>query len=200
MAIWVAIPRRSCVAQLRVPGIDFRLGRLDQAVEQVICFHAEAFASRNLDVGPGLVLFGKLVAEFGGAARRERDHLVGKVRVVIGGLIVSKTAQRLDDRALGLGLARVDHVIDLCHVAKVGMVRLAFAGRDPYLMLVRIAIELAITEVASQQAELPHVVGNVFANVADGAIGADDDFLVFFGNVIARLVGLRTLCALAAPF
>ena len=43
-------------------------------------------------------------------------------------------------------------------------------------------MKLAVFEVASEQAELPHVVGDVFANVADGAVGADDYFLVFLGN------------------
>ena len=59
-------------------------------------------------------------------------------------------------------------------------------------MVVGITIKLAIAEVASQQAELPHVVGDVFANVADGAVGADDYFLVFLGD----LVFLCVLCVL----
>ena len=45
--------------------------------------------------------------------------------VVIGLLVVTEAAQGLNDRILGFGLARVDHVIDLAHLAEVGMVRLS---------------------------------------------------------------------------
>ena len=50
-------------------------------------------------------------------------------------------------------------------------------------MSVGIAIELAITEVAAQHAKLPHVVGDVLADVADGSIRTDDDFLIFLGDL-----------------
>src|SRR2546421_3643848 len=64
------------------------------------------------------------------------------------------------------------------------MVLLAFRRGNPAIALVGIAIELAVAEVATQQAKLPHVVGDVFANVADGAVGADNYFLIFFGNLV----------------
>ena len=53
-------------------------------------------------------------------------------------------------------------------------------------MLIRIAEEFPISEITAEQTELPHVIGNVFADVADGAVGADDDFLIFLGNRFAR--------------
>ena len=62
---------------------------------------------------------------------------------------------------------------------KCGMVGLALFGRNPALMPIRIAKELLVSEVAAQQAEFPQVVRDVFADVADGAIRAHDDFRVF---------------------
>ena len=49
---------------------------------------------------------------------------------------------------------------------------------------VGIAIKLAIAEVAAQQPKFPHVIGNVFADIADGSVGADDDFLVFLVDLV----------------
>src|SRR3982074_3044363 len=51
-------------------------------------------------------------------------------------------------------------------------------------MLVWIAVELAVAEVAAEEAELPHVIGDIFADVAHRAVGADDYFLVFFRNLV----------------
>ena len=127
----------------------------------------------------------RVVAEFGGAARSERDHLVRKMSVVVGGFVVAESAQGFDDGVLRFRLAGVDHVVDFGDIAEVGMILLALHGRDPALVLVGIAVELAIAEVAPEQAELPHVVGDVFADIADGAVGADDYFLVFFGDLLA---------------
>src|SRR5579863_6889720 len=115
------------------------------------------------------------------------------MRVMIGRFVVPEAAQRFDHGALRLRLARVDHVVDLGHVAEVGMLLLALHRRDPALMLIGIAIKLAIPEIAPEQAELPHVIGDVFADIADGPVGTDDDFLVFLGNLL-RLWILYALC------
>ena len=64
---------------------------------------------------------------------------------------------------------------------KCGWFGLALFGRNPALVAVGIAKEFLISEVAAQQAKLPQVIGDVFADVADGAVGADDDFGVFVG-------------------
>src|ERR1019366_2186378 len=39
------------------------------------------------------------------------------------------------------------------------------------------AIEFPIAEIAPEQAEFPHVISNVFADVSYRAVGADDNFL-----------------------
>ncbi len=126
------------------------------------------------------VLFGDVVAKFHGAARRERDHLVAEVRVVIGLVGVAHAAQRLDHVGLRIGLARVDHVVDGRGAAEVRMGLLALDGRDPALVI-GILEERLVTEVAAEQAELPKVVGDVFADIGDGAVGADDDLGIFIG-------------------
>src|ERR1700679_75023 len=103
-------------------GIDLTLGGRDELIEQVVGLDAETFASANLDVGTRLLLFAERVAEFGGTAGRERDHLVGKMRVVVGGFIVIKSAQSFDDSALCLGLSGIDDVVDFGDVAEVRMI------------------------------------------------------------------------------
>ncbi len=45
--------------------------------------------------------------------------------------------------------------------------------------MIRIGEEGLVAEVVAEQAELPEVIGDVFADVGDGAVGADDDLGVF---------------------
>src|ERR1700722_9691837 len=106
------------------------------------------------------------------------------MRVVVGGFVVAKSAQRFHDCALGLRLAGVNYVVDFGHVPEVWMFFFAVGGGDPAVMGVGIAEELPIAEVASQQAELPHVVSDIFADIADRTIGADDYFLIVFGDFV----------------
>src|SRR5579863_6912601 len=160
--------------------IHFFLGRGNQSVNQVVGFYAKTFAAGDFDVGAGLVFFAQCVAEFGGAARGERDHLIRKMRVVIGGLVVSEGAQGFDDGVLRLGLTSINDVVDFGDTTEVRMIGFSVLGGNPALVLIRIKIELAIAEIFAQQSKLPHVIGNVFTHVADGAVGADDDFLIVF--------------------
>src|SRR5579864_9849768 len=99
------------------------------------------------------------------------------MRVVVGGVTMAEPAKGFDNRVLGFGLPGIDDVVNLCYVAEVGVIFLRVfvvgRGRDPALVTVGVVVELAITEVAAKQAELPHVIGDVFADVADGAVGAD---------------------------
>ena len=78
---------------------------------------------------------------------------------------------------------------------KCGWSGFAVLSRDPDLMAVGIAIELAIAEVASQQAELPQVIGDVLADVADRAVGAHDDLRVLVGTglFLFRIAGAPPL-------
>ena len=56
-------------------------------------------------------------------------------------------------------------------------------------MAVRIGVKFLVVEIAPQQAEFPELIGDVFADVSDRAIRADDDFgVVVFA---ARVGGVR---------
>ena len=81
-----------------------------QAIEQVVGLDALSLAAADLDVGLARVLLGERVAHFGGAARRERHHLVGKVSGARGLVVEAERAQAGDDHVLQVRLARVNHV------------------------------------------------------------------------------------------
>ena len=102
--------------------------------------------------------------------------------VVIGLLVIPEPPQSFYHGVLRFGLTGVNDVIYLGNIAEVGMVGLAVGRGYPTLVAVGIKIKLAVAEVATQQTELPQVIGDVFAYVADGSVGTHDNFLVFFGN------------------
>jgi hypothetical protein len=113
---------------------DLRGG--NELVNQVVCLDAEALAAAHFDVRAGEVFVRNSVAKLDGAARGERHHLVAEMRVAVGLLRVAHAAQRLDHVGLGIGLARVDDVIDGLRTAEVWMVRLdSLLGRYPALMI-----------------------------------------------------------------
>ena len=123
------------------------------------------------------------VAEFDGAARGEGDHLVGEVGVVVGGFGVAHAAEGGDDVVLRVVLAGVDDVVDVVGVAEEGVRGFAVGGGDPAGVR-GVFVEFFVAEVfAGEETELPEVVGDVFADVGDGAVGADDDLGVFVGAV-----------------
>src|SRR5947209_18028375 len=107
-------------------------------------------------------------------------------------LLIAQATDGLDHVILRIALPRIDHVINGVHAAKTGMLRLARFCRNPYLVIVRISIEMFVAEVATKQAKLPQVIGNVFAHIGHCAIGADNDFGIFVGAF--RLL-LRRLAA-----
>src|ERR1700721_1567882 len=160
--------------------IDFGLRRLDELVDEVIGLHSEAFAAGDFDVGTAAVFFGDVVAEIEGAARRKRAHLGGEVRVVVGLLGVAEAAQGFDDIGLGIGLTRIDDVVDGLGSAEERMVgSTAFSG-DPALAI-GIGEEALVAEVAAEQAKLPKVIGDVLAYIGHRAVGANDHLGVFIG-------------------
>ena len=160
--------------------VDFGARGGDELVDQVVGLDAETFAAADFNVGFFLVFFRDVVAELDGAARRERDHLVAEMRVVIGLIGVSHAAQGLDDVGLRVRLARIDDVVDGRGAAEVRMVRLALFRRNPALVI-GISEEGLVAEVLAEQAELPKVVGDVFADVGDGAVRTNNNFRIFVG-------------------
>src|SRR6266568_5369937 len=113
------------------------------------------------------------------------------MRVMICLRAVAEFAQRLDYRVLGLSLAGINYVVNFGDIAEMRMLRLTLLRRYPALVPAGIAIKLSVSEVATQQAKLPHVIRDVFADVADGAVRPHNHFLVFLGD---RLRALSALC------
>ena len=56
--------------------------------------------------------------------------------------------------------------------------------------MIGISEEAVVAKVAAEQAELPEVIGDIFADVGDGAVGADDDFGVFVKSVLRTVLVL----------
>ena len=177
--------------RVRMPRVHFLARACFELVEQVVGFHALAFAAAHFDVGFLGVLGGNFVAHFEGAARRERDDVVGKMLQMIGLLVVSQRAQARDDHLLRIRLPGVDHVEHFVRVAECWRARIvALAGGDPGLVAVRMLVKAPVVEIAVEQAEFPEVVGDVLADVGDGAVGAHDDFRFgFFGRLFGRASG-----------
>src|SRR5207237_8655560 len=104
---------------------------------------------RDFDVGSRLVFLRKLISQLGGATRRERNHLIGEVSVMICLLRVAESAQGLDDSVLRFGLARIDDVVNFSDIAEMGMIKCPNCGCNTALVPVGIFVELALSEVAA---------------------------------------------------
>jgi hypothetical protein len=172
------------------------LGRFrDEAVDQVVGLHAEAFPTRHLDEGACAVLLGELDAERLGRGRRERDHLVREVRGASGELGESRAPHGFLDDLLRIRLPHVDHVDDARGVAETpagGGVRARFVvpcpvkrrlavGREELGRAVGGAVrDGLVLEVDAERAELPELVRHVLPRVRDRAVRADEDFVRVF--------------------
>jgi DNA-binding phage protein len=106
MAICSAIFWRLRLRRGGLARVDFGARGGDELVDEVVGLDAEALAAADFDVGRALSSSETSVAKLLRAARRERDHLVAEVGVVIGLLGVAHAAQGLDDVGLRVGLAR----------------------------------------------------------------------------------------------
>ena len=111
------------VGRVRVALIHFGARGGFQAVEQIVGFHAEAFAAADFDVRLLRVFLAQRVAEFGGAARRERHNFVGKMNRAVGLFFVAERAQARGHDILQIRLPRVDHVVHDRGAAKCGRAR-----------------------------------------------------------------------------
>src|SRR5947208_13277006 len=100
-------------------GIYFLLGGSNKGVEQVVSLDPEAFASRHLYISALAVFFRDVITKFGSASGSKRHHLVGKMMVVSGLLLVSLAANGFNHVVLGIALAGVNHVVDGIHAAEM---------------------------------------------------------------------------------
>ncbi len=97
---------------------------------------------------------------------------------------VAETAQRFGDDVLHVRLARVDDVVNRNGgLGKMRSGRIALeSGGGPNRFAFGSVWPFAVVEIFAEQAEFPELIGNVFADVGDGAVRADDDFVlsIFF--------------------
>src|ERR1700691_2847291 len=100
-------------------GVDLALGGSDELVEQVIGFHAETPAATDFDVGTGLVFVTQRVAKSSGATSAKRHHLIRKMRVVVGDLVMAELPQRFDIGILRLRVVVIDYVINFGNAAQL---------------------------------------------------------------------------------
>ena len=82
-----------------------------ETVEQIVRLHAQTLSAADFDVRLLRVFLAQRVAEFSGAARRERDNLVGKMNRAVGLLLEAERAKARDDDVLQIGLPRIDDVV-----------------------------------------------------------------------------------------
>src|SRR5215470_6176562 len=102
--------------------------------------------------------FAEAVSELGRATRSQHDHPVREVREVVGSFSMPQITQGFLDCVLRFRLSYVDNVVVFGYVAEMRMVFLTISSRYPNLMLVRIAVEPAISEIKPEQPELPHMI------------------------------------------
>src|SRR5438477_13066046 len=86
--------------------------------------------------------------------------------VVICSFIMTESSQGFDDGALCLGLAGVNHIVDFRDIAEMRMIGFAALGGNPALVSIGIAVKVAIAKIFSEQTELLHVIGYVFADIS----------------------------------
>src|SRR5580698_4041080 len=135
-------------------AVYLRLCRRNQLIDQIVGFYAKAPAPGNFDINPTTIVSSNLISKLLSATWRQRNHLIGEVRVVRCLICIAQAAKRLDYIRLRIGLARINHVIDSLCTAKMGMFRLALFRRNPAEMI-RICKERVVSKIASQQPKLP---------------------------------------------
>ncbi len=83
--------------------------------------------------------------------------------------------QALDDDLLEIGLAGVDHVVDPAAAAEPDRPVVGLRGRiqsvRPFVLGERLVVE-----VPAEEAEFPHLVGDILADIGHRAVAPDDDF------------------------
>src|SRR5579859_6232951 len=104
-------------------------------------------------------------------------------------IFISQSANGFDDVVLRIGLAGINHVVDGTDSAKVRVLGFALLRRNPDLVFVGILKKSVVSEILTQQAELPQVICNVLTNVSHSPVRADNYLLVLF---ILRRFRIRT--------
>ncbi len=159
--------------------VDLRARLGDEGVHEVVGLHAEALAPGHLH---RRLLLGDGVPHRARGGGGEHDLLVGQVMRPRRGLLVAERGHPRLDHALRVGLADVDHVVDVAGMAEARSPVLSLAaGGGPEDVSVVVALLAAIAEVAIEVAHLPELVRDVLARVGDGPVGPDDDLVFVTG-------------------
>src|SRR5438874_2627726 len=93
---------------------------------------------------------------------------------------ISQGANSLDDVVLRICLPRINHIVDGADPAEVRVLGFTLLSGNPDLVAVGILEKLSVSKISSQKTKLPKMIGNVFAYVGHGPVGADDHLLIFF--------------------
>src|SRR5580700_4425787 len=90
---------------------------------------------------------------------------------------VAEGSQSCRDHLLRIRLPRIHHVEDFVGVAERRRACVAtLACGDPGFVAIGMRVKALVVKIAVEEAELPEMVGDVFSDVRDSAIGSDDDF------------------------
>ena len=165
-------------------GIYFGAGQRLELVEQIVGLDSLALSAAHFHERAIGILSGNFVAHLRGAARSERDNVIGQVgeRISFGG--ESERAQSMLHHHLRIGLARINHVVNTLGMAECGRVKIA--GRiigDPIHASAGVSVKVLVIKITRQQSELPQVIGDILADVGDCAVGADNNFGVRLAGI-----------------
>ncbi len=204
-------------AEIRIALGDFGRRLRRQQIDEVVDLDAESLSARDLDERLGVLTIGRdRVAEFARRRVRQGDHFVRKMDRILGLAGMAERPQRLAEECLQIHLPRIDDVVNARRPSErqsagIGLARrrrpqrlavplnVAQSG-GPYPPHTQsggscpLDIELAIVEVASEQTELPELIGEVFADVGHDTVRTDDHLLAALLCVpCVRLLSLRPL-------
>src|ERR1700730_5551276 len=82
-----------------------------EAVEQIVCLHAQTFAPADFDVRFFRVFLAERIAEFGGATRRERHDFIRKMNRALRLFLEPERAKPRYNDVLKVRLPGVDDVV-----------------------------------------------------------------------------------------
>ncbi len=160
--------RRRCKYTGRFGLVHLRFQTVDHFVNKIVRLDADALPPGHC---PSAFLLDLLQTEAQFPCRfpRQDYYLVGKMSRVIGLAPVAQPPERPVHDLLRVALADIDHIYRLVRAAEVGS-RFAIRRRRPELRAVFLYTPRLVQEVHTQNAEFPHLVGDVLTSVCNGSI------------------------------
>ncbi len=122
-----------------------------QAVKQIVRFHAQPLAAADFHVRLLRFFLAQCVFKLGGATRRKRYDLVGKVNRAISLLVETQRTKSRDDDVLQIRLSRINDVVNQGSVSEGGRIgRAAARNAGPKRLAVRVGVELFVLEITAE--------------------------------------------------